>query len=74
MRTLLGLILTIFLEACAAMQATSPAVSILVDLDPARADRSAYISNFDTPRRDNMDTNGQTALDGIGASIARITP
>ncbi|HEX9444945.1 MAG TPA: SMP-30/gluconolactonase/LRE family protein [Candidatus Binatia bacterium] len=35
---------------------------------------TAYISNNDTPRRDNMDANGKTALDGIGASIARITP
>ena len=34
----------------------------------------AYISNYDTPRRDNMDASGKTALDGIGASIARITP
>jgi sugar lactone lactonase YvrE len=35
---------------------------------------TAYIANFDTPRRDNMDANGKTALDGIGASIAQITP
>jgi sugar lactone lactonase YvrE len=35
---------------------------------------TAYIANYDTPRRDNLDTNGTTALDGIGASIARITP
>jgi sugar lactone lactonase YvrE len=35
---------------------------------------SAYIANFDTPRRDNMDANGKTALDGIGASIAQISP
>jgi sugar lactone lactonase YvrE len=35
---------------------------------------SGYISNYDTPRRDNMDANGQTARDGIGASIAQITP
>ena len=35
---------------------------------------TAYISNYDTPRRDNMDSNGQTARDGIGASIAQITP
>ena len=35
---------------------------------------TAYISNNDTPRRDNMDANGKTALDGIGASIAQITP
>ena len=33
-----------------------------------------YVSNFDTPRRDNMDANGNTARDGIGASIAQITP
>ena len=33
-----------------------------------------YVSNFDTPRRDNMDANGTTARDGIGSSIALITP
>ena len=36
--------------------------------------KTAYISNHDTPRRDNLDANGQTATDGIGASIAQITP
>lgn len=35
---------------------------------------TGYISNYDTPRRDNLDANGKTALDGIGASIAQITP
>jgi sugar lactone lactonase YvrE len=35
---------------------------------------TGYIANFDTPRRDNMDANGKTALDGIGASITQITP
>jgi hypothetical protein len=35
---------------------------------------TGYISNYDVPRRDNMDANGQTARDGIGASIAQITP
>lgn len=34
--------------------------------------KRAYISNFDTPRRDNLDANGTTAKDGIGASIAQI--
>ena len=34
---------------------------------------TAYIANYDTPRRDNMDANGKSALDGIGASIAQIT-
>lgn len=36
--------------------------------------KRAYVSNFDTPRRDNLDANGTTAKDGIGASIAQITP
>jgi len=35
---------------------------------------TAYIANYDTPRRDNLDANGKTAVDGIGASIAQITP
>jgi sugar lactone lactonase YvrE len=35
---------------------------------------TAYIANYDTPRRDNMDANGKSALDRIGASIAQITP
>jgi sugar lactone lactonase YvrE len=34
----------------------------------------AYVSNFDVPRRDNLDASGTTACDGIGASIAVITP
>ena len=33
----------------------------------------AYVANFDVPRRDNLDANGTTAKDGIGASIAQIT-
>lgn len=36
-------------------------------------DKRAYISNFDTPRRDNMDANGTSAKDGVGASIAQIS-
>ena len=32
----------------------------------------AYVANFDVPRRINMDANGTTAKDGIGASIAQI--
>jgi len=31
-----------------------------------------YVANFDIPRRVNLDANGKTALDGIGASIARL--
>ena len=35
---------------------------------------AGYSSINDTPRRDNMDANGKTALDGIGASIVQIMP
>lgn len=34
---------------------------------------TAYISNFDVPRRVNMDAGGSTARDGVGASIAKIS-
>lgn len=34
--------------------------------------KRAYVSNFDTPRRDNIDANGQTAKEGVGASVAQI--
>ena len=33
---------------------------------------TAYVANFDVPRRDNLDASGATAKDGIGASIAQI--
>ena len=33
---------------------------------------TAYVVNFDVPRRDNLDANGTTARNGIGASIAQI--
>src|SRR5437016_11353770 len=69
MRTLLGLILTIFLEACAAMQATSPAVSILVDLDPARADRSVIVESI------TADRQGRLYLpDRVTGNILRVDP
>ena len=35
---------------------------------------TGYISNYDTPRRDNMAADGKTSIDGIGASIAQIMP
>ena len=35
--------------------------------------KTAYVSNFDVPRRDNMDANGTTAKDGVGASVAQIS-
>ena len=33
---------------------------------------TAYVSNFDTPRRDNFAADGKTSIDGIGASIIKI--
>jgi sugar lactone lactonase YvrE len=38
------------------------------------AGNRAYVANFDVPRRVNMDANGTTAKDGVGASIAQIVP
>jgi len=35
-------------------------------------DGTAYVSNFDTPRRDNLAADGKTSIDGIGASIIKI--
>ena len=37
-------------------------------------DAAAYVSNFDTPRRDNLAADGKTSIDGIGASIVKIEP
>ena len=33
---------------------------------------TAYVSNFDTARRDNLAADGKTSIDGIGASIIKI--
>ena len=35
---------------------------------------TAYVNNYDVPRRDNLAADGKTSIDGIGASIAQITP
>jgi sugar lactone lactonase YvrE len=35
---------------------------------------TAYVSNFDTPRRDNLAADGKTSIDGSGASIVKIEP
>jgi len=37
-------------------------------------DATAYVSNFDTPRRDNLAADGKTSIEGIGASIIKIAP
>ena len=33
---------------------------------------AAYVSNFDTSRRDNLASDGKSSIDGIGASIIKI--
>jgi sugar lactone lactonase YvrE len=33
---------------------------------------TAYVSNFDTSRRDNLASDGKSSIDGIGASIIKI--
>lgn len=35
---------------------------------------TAYVNNYDVPRRDNLAADGKTSIDGIGASIVQITP
>jgi sugar lactone lactonase YvrE len=46
MRALLVPMMAFFLGACATMQARSPAVSILVDLDPASNDRTVIVESI----------------------------
>ena len=58
-----------------------PTAAVLVDLDPnssaqtviVESGNTAYVSNFDTARRDNLAADGKTSLDGIGTSIIQIT-
>jgi hypothetical protein len=67
------------------MRATSVAVLSLVTKNDSRGPleflgalvfvaNTAYVANFDRPRRDNMNANGKTASDGVGAFIVQITP
>lgn len=35
---------------------------------------TAYVNNYDQPRRDNLAADGKSSIDGIGASIVQITP
>ena len=35
---------------------------------------TGYITNNDTPQRENLAADGKTSLDGIGASIVQIAP
>lgn len=48
------------------------AMLILVVSSAAGIGGAAYVSNFDTARRDNLAADGKTSIDGIGASIIKI--
>jgi hypothetical protein len=94
-------VLALLLGACSTMQASSPTASILVDLDPASADRTVIVESITADKQGRLylpervtgnilrvdakstqpvvigrieSRNRQTALDGIGASIAQTIP
>ena len=69
MRALTVAVLACFLGACATMQPGKPTVSILVDLDPARADRSLIVESI------TADKEGRLYLpDRVTGNILRVDP
>ncbi len=60
-------VLALFLGACATIQSRSPAVSILVDLDPASADRTVIVESI------TADKEGRLYLpDRVTGNILRV--
>jgi hypothetical protein len=69
MGALLITFLAVFLGGCATMQPSRPTVSILVDLDPARADRSVIVESI------TADKEGRLYLpDRVTGNILRVDP
>ena len=69
MKMLMIPLMAIFLGACATMQPRSPAVSILVDLDPARVDTSVIVESI------TADKEGRLYLpDRVSGNILRVDP
>ena len=69
MKVFLILVLALFLGACSTMQAGRSAPSILVDLDPASADRTVIVESI------AADRNGMLYLpDRVTGNILRIDP
>ena len=69
MKTLIIPLMAIFLGACATMQPRSPAVSILVDLDPASVDRTVIVESI------TADKEGRLYLpDRVSGNILRVDP
>src|SRR5438094_4196385 len=62
-------VLTLFLSACATVQSRSSAVSILLDLDPASADRTVIVESI------TADKDGRLYLpDRVSGNILRVDP
>src|SRR5438093_12349626 len=69
MKALIIPLMVIFLGACATMQPRSPAVSILVDLDPASVDRTVIVESI------TADKEGRLYLpDRVTGNILRVDP
>src|SRR4029450_3074314 len=69
MKTLMIPLIAIFLGACATMQQRSPAVSILVDLDPASVDRTVIVESI------TADKEGHLYMpDRVTGNILRVDP
>ncbi len=69
MKMLMIPLMAIFLGACATMQPRSPAVSILVDLDPASVDRTVIVESI------TADKEGRLYLpDRVSGNILRVDP
>ena len=69
MKALIILLMVIFLGACATMQPRSPAVSILVDLDPASVDRTVIVESI------TADKEGRLYMpDRVTGNILRVDP
>jgi len=62
-------VMAIFLGACATIQPRNPAVSILVDLDPASVDRTVIVESI------TADKEGRLYMpDRVTGNILRVDP
>jgi len=62
MKALMIPLIEIFLGACATMQPRSPAVSILVDLDPASVDRTVIVESITADKEGRLYLPDRVAL------------
>lgn len=69
MKVFLIPVLALFFSACSTMRARSPTPSVLVGLDPERADRSVIVESI------TADRNGMLYLpDRVTGNILRVDP